>query len=130
MIVLDTHAALWMLAMKERLSAKAVAAIEHARQSHAELAIAGVTLYELANGVLRKRMQVHGGLEETLEQIAGVVSVVPLTSAIAAAAARLPAGFPRDPFDRIIAATAIVHGAPLVTADGPIRQSGAVATIW
>jgi len=89
-----------------------------------------VTLYELALGVLRKRMLVRVELDEVLEAIEELVAVMPLTSAIAAAAARLPEGFPRDPFDRMIAATAIVHGAPLVTADGAIRRSGAVVTVW
>jgi PIN domain nuclease of toxin-antitoxin system len=32
--------------------------------------------------------------------------------------------------DRIIAATALVEGAPLITADLAIQRSNAVATIW
>ncbi len=42
----------------------------------------------------------------------------------------MQASFPRDPFDRMIAATALVHGASLVTADGQFRSSGAARTIW
>jgi PIN domain nuclease of toxin-antitoxin system len=53
-----------------------------------------------------------------------------LTADIAAVAAFLPPSFPSDPFDRVIAATAIVDRAPLVTADARIQQSGVVATIW
>lgn len=130
MIALDTHAALWMLAKPEKLSRRARRAIEQARTDHEGLAISAVTLYELAQGVVRNRMQVHAELDEILAQIEELVAVMPLTSAIAARAAKLPDGFPRDPFDRIIAATALVHGTLLVTADGPIRRSGAVATIW
>jgi PIN domain nuclease of toxin-antitoxin system len=129
-IVLDTHAALWMLAKPEKLSRRARGAIEQARTDHEGVAISAVTLYELAQGVFRNRMQVHADLGEILAQIEELVSVMPLTSAIATGAAKLPDGFPRDPFDRIIVATALVHGAPLITADGPIRRSGAVATIW
>ena len=36
----------------------------------------------------------------------------------------------RDPADCMIAATAIVHRAPLVTKDDRIRASGLVETIW
>jgi hypothetical protein len=45
-------------------------------------------------------------------------------------AVRLPAGFPKDPADRLIAATAIVEGVPLVTADERIRQAKVVQAIW
>jgi PIN domain nuclease of toxin-antitoxin system len=43
---------------------------------------------------------------------------------------RLPDPFPRDPSDRLIAATAMVEGVPLVTADTRIRQSKLVETVW
>ena len=36
----------------------------------------------------------------------------------------------RDPADRIIAATAIVHGARLVTADARLRRVKALRVIW
>jgi PIN domain nuclease of toxin-antitoxin system len=42
----------------------------------------------------------------------------------------LPAGYPKDPADRIIGATALVEGLELVTADAQIRSSQAVATVW
>jgi PIN domain nuclease of toxin-antitoxin system len=45
-------------------------------------------------------------------------------------AAFLPPSFPADPFDRIIAATAIVERVALVTSDARIQESGVVRTIW
>jgi PIN domain nuclease of toxin-antitoxin system len=42
----------------------------------------------------------------------------------------LPEGFPKDPADRLIAATAMAEGAALVTADERIRQAKVVQTIW
>src|SRR5271165_5048780 len=119
-----------MVAAPGELSSKARSAIEQARRANEGLAIAAVTLYELAHGVSRNRMKVHAGLEEVLREIAEIVGVLPLTPEIASAAAQLPATFPRDPFDRMVAATAIIHGVPLVTADSLIRKSGAVVTIW
>jgi PIN domain nuclease of toxin-antitoxin system len=56
--------------------------------------------------------------------------VLELTPAVAALATQLPNGFPRDPADRIIAATARDCGLPLVTADERTRACPLVQTIW
>jgi len=53
-----------------------------------------------------------------------------LTPQIATTAARLSAEMGRDPADRLIAATAIEFGTPLVTKDKRIRDSGVIETIW
>lgn len=42
----------------------------------------------------------------------------------------LPAGYPKDPADRVMGATAIVEGVELVTADAQLRGSHAVPTGW
>ncbi len=42
----------------------------------------------------------------------------------------LPAEINNDPADRLIAATAITTGAPLVTADGNLRKAQSIQTIW
>jgi PIN domain nuclease of toxin-antitoxin system len=42
----------------------------------------------------------------------------------------LPKGYPKDPAVRIIGATALVEGLPLLTANREVRRSRAVHTIW
>jgi PIN domain nuclease of toxin-antitoxin system len=69
-------------------------------------------------------------VESFVRETVARVIVKPMTPEIVALAVRLPAGFPRDPADRLIAATAIVAGVPLVTADERIRQAKVVQTIW
>ncbi|MGI9082374.1 MAG: PIN domain-containing protein [Thermoleophilaceae bacterium] len=49
---------------------------------------------------------------------------------MASAAGLLPEGFPGDPADRIIYATALSVGARLVTRDDAIRAFDARATVW
>jgi PIN domain nuclease of toxin-antitoxin system len=51
------------------------------------------------------------------------LKVVELTAAIATVTNELPAGFPGDPFDRAIVATATLLDLTLVTADTAIRDS-------
>ncbi len=62
-------------------------------------------------------------------RLRGVV-VKQTTPAIALLSARWPADFPRDPADRVIAATARAEGLPLVTSDARLRRSRLVETVW
>jgi PIN domain nuclease of toxin-antitoxin system len=58
-----------------------------------------------------------------------LVERVDLTPAVAAEVAALPDSFHRDPADRILVATARVHGATLLTCDRRIIDSGVVPTL-
>jgi PIN domain nuclease of toxin-antitoxin system len=57
---------------------------------------------------------------------------MPLGPGVAARAAELPDSFPRDPVDRIIFATAVEYGLPLVTRDRHMHDhaTGAPRLIW
>jgi PIN domain nuclease of toxin-antitoxin system len=58
------------------------------------------------------------------------LELLPLTPAVVAAAHQLRGALDGDPGDRIITATALVEGAPLVTKDSRIAAIGIVPTIW
>jgi predicted nucleic acid-binding protein len=45
-------------------------------------------------------------------------------------AMELAAAYPKDPADRIIGATALAEGIPLVTADSHIRSAKTLRTVW
>jgi PIN domain nuclease of toxin-antitoxin system len=58
------------------------------------------------------------------------VTLVPLTPEIAVRSTRLGVGFPGDPADRILVATARELGASLVTKDAILRNAEGVRTVW
>lgn len=130
MTLLDSHVLLWMLLKPELLSSQSRAAIRTAIDDQEELAASVVSIYELSRAIVRGRVGTQIAPEEFLRRAESYVTLLPLSAQIAIIAAQLPAEFPSDPFDRIIAATAIVHHVPLVTADDRIRGSRAVRTIW
>jgi PIN domain nuclease of toxin-antitoxin system len=129
MIVLDTHALLWLAFEPEKLSKGAAKSIRN-ESAEGQLAIAAVTCWELALLCARKRIAYTGTIEQYVVRVTSRTNIVPITPAIAAAGAELPATFPNDPADRLIGATALILGVPLVTKDAAIRASRAVTTIW
>jgi PIN domain nuclease of toxin-antitoxin system len=68
-------------------------------------------------------------LKVSLDDPASVLRLAPLTRAVADAVAHVPRDVVPDMPDRIIAATALALGVPLVTRDAQIRASS-VPTIW
>ena len=130
MILLDTHALLWLASGDARLSRPARGAIDDARQRNMALAISDVTLWEIAQLWHRRRIEFPVGLESFLEEVELRFRVFPITRNIALQAFELPVSFPKDPVDRIIGATALIEDLPLLTADRAIRESRSVPTIW
>jgi PIN domain nuclease of toxin-antitoxin system len=131
LILLDTHVFYWAAASPQKLSRNAARVIEKNGRA-GRLSISSVTLFELAqsmqSGRIRSGGSVLGGIREFLAALRPVVHEI--SSEIAVAAAELPRSFPGDPMDRLIAATSIVVGIPLVTKDERVLASGLVDTIW
>ncbi len=130
LILVDTHVVVWLAFAEYRISSKAKAAIDEARDLRDGLAISDMTLLEI--GTLASRGRVHLGisLESFLQEVETRFVVLPITGRACARAMSFPTTYPKDPADRIIGATALVEGLSLITADREIRRSKLVPTIW
>jgi PIN domain nuclease of toxin-antitoxin system len=129
-ILLDTHVAVWLAGEPGQISRKAHIGIEEARAAGAGLAISDITILEVAMLVRKGRLRVHATLESVLTELESRFHILPITAKACVEAVALPGSYPSDPADRIIGATAIVEGLPLLTADRAIRESRALRTIW
>ena len=130
MILLDTHVVVWLAFDPSKLSRNAKAAINDARQSGEGIAICDITLLELTTLASKGRIRLDISLESFLHEAELRFNVLPISSRACVRALGLPPTYPNDPADRIIGATALVEGLPLLTADRAIRRSRAVPTIW
>ena len=128
-ILLDTHVLVWAVADSKKLSRGTELAIRKSRQEDG-VAISAITLWELALLVARGRIQDYGTVESFVERLTEGVTLKPITPNIAALATQFPDDYPRDPADRLIAATARAEGLALITRDESIRRSPLLKTIW
>jgi PIN domain nuclease of toxin-antitoxin system len=117
-VSLDTHVVHWWSSEPEKRSGEATAVIEAAD----ELAVSAISWFELAWLAKHERIALATPVRSWLEELARDLRTVGLSPAIADAAVALPSTFPGDPADRIIYATAIETGWPLVTKDRALRR--------
>jgi PIN domain nuclease of toxin-antitoxin system len=88
-------------------------------------AVCSVSLLECAIHHRLGRLEFEGSLDDFFSlALTRDVDLIELTPAIAVATNALPAGFPGDPFDRTIAATARILNLTLITPDPEIRDAG------
>ena len=115
----------------KRLSKPASQAIRRAAKVGAT-AVASISLFEAAWLFANNRVRIPGTVAQAVRELIETtrVQVLELSPDIASTSAQLPDAVPKDPADRLIVATALVHAVPLVTRDTRILDSGACSAIW
>lgn len=129
MIVLDTHALLWLALEPDRLSATAADTIE----SESERAISAITVQEVAYLVARGGVELYRPVRVWFGDVLSAFEARALaaTTAIALRAGSLdPSEFHGDPIDRLIYSTAVEHDAKLVSADERLRKLDPARVVW
>jgi PIN domain nuclease of toxin-antitoxin system len=128
-ILIDTHIVVWLTIEPDEMPKSTGKLVAEARSRNTGIGIADATLWELA-------MLIHSGEIEPavpmgpyLRRVEEMFEVFPITGTIAERSTQFSPAYPKDPMDRLIGATASVHGIPLVTWDKKILKSKEVNCI-
>ena len=120
-MILDTCALLWLAVDQAKLSTTALKAIEESPI----LGVSAISAYEIGqkykNGRLQLSLLPKVWFERAITQ--HNLTVIDLSAEICLRANELP-DIHKDPFDRLIIATAISRGTPVITGDSVFAKYG------
>ena len=106
-------------------------AVKHAAKNRA-IYVSSISAWEVALLVSKGRLTFTMDARDWIVRSEALpfFHFVPIDNAIAIRSVRLPEPFHKDPADRIIVATAMTMGMPLVSSDSKILKYSHVKTIW
>lgn len=126
-VLLDTHVWLWIRLDPARLGERLASELSNRDN---ELWISPISLWETMRLVQRGRVEVTGDAEKWIRNalLTGPLRDAPLTRDVALLSRTIDLDHD-DPADRFIAASAVVHGLTLATADEQLLGSDRYDTI-
>ena len=129
--VIDTHAVVWYLNADARLSTRAKTFIDDAGNQGSTVLVSSISLVEIIYLQEKGRIPLETltRLETALHAPDTVLSSAALSMEVALSVSQVLRNEVPDMPDRIIAATALHFGVPVISRDGEIKSS-AVVTIW
>jgi len=129
--IADTHAAIWYLFSDPRLGRAASAFIDATVAAGNHIGVSSISLAEMVYLVEKARIPANAlkDLQNAIADPKAVLKHVPLDEDVAMKMTEVPRQDVPDLPDRVIAATALLRGVPVLSRDGRIRSSS-VRTIW
>lgn len=117
-VLLDTCTAIWLMG-KTPISDNSREAIRTARVSRSGVYVSPFFAWEIGMLVAKGKIQLTQSPEDWLDELLAFpgVKLAPLTPRILLSSTTLPGDPPNDPADRIVAATARIHGYTVITRD-------------
>jgi len=131
LILLDTHAWVWFISNPVKLSKKAEKSIKKAMQKN-DILISSISAWEVALLVAKNRLELTMDVSEWISSSEKLpfIRFIPIDNGIAVRSVYLPQPLHNDPADRIIIATSMKYGAPIITMDEKILNFPHVQSIW
>ena len=126
-LLVDTHVLIWFLNDSDQLSA---AHYEMLEDPKTQIVVSAVSLFEMTTKVRIGKLELPKQFRDTLTNVYAAFgfSSLDLKPDHADLAGRLP-GSHKDPFDRLLAAQAIVEDMAIMTIDRRIADLGA-RVVW
>ena len=128
MLLLDTCTLLWLAGDPSELSVPARRSIE---RNTGFLFVSSISALEIGIKARKGRLRLPQPIPEWFPRALALhgLSELPVTGEIAGRSTTLPA-LHRDPADRILIATAEIHGLRILTPDSLIGQYTEAQTLW
>lgn len=130
-ILMDTCAIVWDALEQPQITPKASKAINRADE-HNALIISDISIWEISMLTKKGRIEIATTAANFINLFlqSRNIAVMAISPEIAELSTNLDSKINKDPADRIIAATSIIHNAQLVTADSNLRESELLDTLW
>jgi len=131
-IVVDTNIVVWYFRDPQIASAAAQSAIVATQENGDTIHVSSITIVELTYLIEKNRIpkEVLATLRKALDDETTAFELAALSRGVADELENIDRSIVRDMPDRIVAATAMHLGIPLVTSDGNIQKLSNVETIW
>ena len=131
-VVADTHALIWYICAPDKLSISALNALDGATNTGNLIYISVISLVEIVYLVEKNRLpnEVLNRILSALDSTNIGIALAVLDREISEKIKQIDRGIVPDMPDRIIAATALSLGTPLVTCDSKIQNLTSISIIW